>query len=76
MTTSERGEEIKKFISTFNESLGLSKERTGRVLEIEKFDKEEDLVSTKQENIKDFISWVSDNYPDKLEQFTDAKNNI
>ena len=58
-----------KFTEARNRAINL-------VLEIEKFDKEEDLVSTKQENIKDFISWVSDNYPDKLEQFTDAKNNI
>ena len=57
MTTTERGEEIKKFISTFNESLGLSKERTGRVLEIEKFrdefnDKLKQAYVTFNENVK------------------------
>ena len=57
MTTSERGEEIKKFISTFNESLGLSKERTGRVLEIEKFrdefnDKLKKAYETFNENVR------------------------
>ena len=57
MTTSERGEEIKKFISTFNESLGLTKERTGRVLEIEKFrdefnDKLKKAYETFNENVR------------------------
>ena len=57
MTTTERGEEIKKFISTFNESLGLSKERTGRALEIEKFrdefnDKLKQAYVTFNENVK------------------------
>lgn len=58
-----------KFTEARNRAINL-------VLEIEKFDKEKDLIVSKQENIKDFITWVNDNYPDKLEQFTDAKNSI
>ena len=47
------------------------------ILDIERFDKEEDLNSqTTQQNIKDFQTWIKDNYPDKLESFKQAKQEI
>ena len=58
-----------KFTEARNRAINL-------VLEIEKFDKEEDLVITNKENMKDFISWIDENYKDKLDDFQNAKENI
>lgn len=58
------------FIEAKNKAVNL-------ILDIQKFDKEEDLNQmTEQENIKDFILWIKDNYKDKLDVFTDAKTKL
>ena len=58
------------FIEAKNKAVNL-------ILDIQKFDKDEDLNQmTEQENIKDFSLWIKDNYPDKLDVFTEAKVKI